>query len=158
MKKLLLVAVLVITAFAQAQDYAFMETLRDIKTPEAAKTIAETFAGKLKGKFVYYKTKEFDHGLLRIVFAPEGMTEEAIKAQSDYEDCFVMDFKVINDANGKSYNFNKGKARYDALFPVWKQLFKPDAATDKKTQRVNNPEKGLLFSFINTGDVWAIGR
>ncbi|PZR24101.1 MAG: hypothetical protein DI539_01420 [Flavobacterium psychrophilum] len=115
-------------------------------------------AAKLKGKFVFYKIKEFDNGLLRIVYTPEGMPEEQIKAQADYEGSFVADFKSVTSDAGKGYRFDKAKAKYDVLFPVWQQYFKTDAKPDKKTQRYTNPDKNMLFSFLNLGDVWAIGR
>lgn len=158
MKKLLLFILFVMAASANAQDAAFLGTLGNVKSQDDAKAVAASLAAKLKGKYIFYKLKEFDNGLLRIVFVPEGMTEEAIKAQADYEDSFVTDFKTVNDTNGKSYRFDKAKARYDALFSVWQHYFKADAKPDKKTQRYTNPEKTMLFSFLNIGDVWAIGR
>jgi hypothetical protein len=158
MKKLLLLLVLIITSSANAQDAAFLGTLGNVKSQDEAKAVAASLATKLKGSYTFYKLKEFDNGLLRIVFVPKGMTEEAIKAQADYEDSFVTDFKAVNDTNGKSYRFDKAKAKYDALFPVWQQYFKADAKPDKKTQRYTNTEKTMLFSFLNLGDVWAIGR
>lgn len=158
MKKLLLLLLLVLTASVNAQDAVFLDALGNVKSKDDAKAVAASLAAKLKGKYTFYKLKEFDNGLLRIVFVPESMTEEAIKAQADYEDSFVIDFKTVNDANGKSYRFDKAKAKYDALFPVWQHYFKADAKPDKKTQRYTNIEKTLLFSFLNIGDVWAIGR
>jgi hypothetical protein len=86
------------------------------------------------------------------------MTEEAIRAQADYEDCFVADFKPVATAESKTYRLDKAKAKYNALFPVWQHYFKADAKPDKKTQRFTDPEKTMLFSFLNLGDVWAIGR
>ena len=149
---------LFVSFLSVAQEVSFPETVTNVKTQEDAKDITQQLAAQLKGKFVFYKVKEFDNGLLRIVYTPEGMTEDEIQAQADYEDSFVADFKAVSDANGKSYRFDKAKAKYDALFPVWKQYFNPNAKPDKKTQRFTNTDKTLLFSFINLGDVWAIGR
>ncbi|MHA3787539.1 hypothetical protein ACX0HA_04950 [Flavobacterium hauense] len=143
---------------AKAQDTAFLNTLNAIPSQDSAKDVAASLASRLKGNYVFYKLKEFDNGMLRIVFTPQGMTEDAIKAQADYEDSFVTDFKTVTDANGKSYRFDKAKAKFDALFPVWQYYFKADAKPDKKTQRYTNAENTMLFSFLNLGDVWAIGR
>lgn len=158
MKNYILIILLFLSMNSLAQEIVFPETVAAVKTQDGAKAVAEKLAAQLKGKFVFYKIKEFDNGLLRIVYTPEGMTEEVIKAQADYEDSFVADFKATTDTNGKSYRFDKAKASYDTLFPVWKQYFKADAKPDKKTQRYTNTDKALLFSFINLGDVWAIGR
>jgi len=158
MKKLLLLLLLVLGISANAQDAVFLDALGNVKSQDDAKAVAASLAAKLKGKYTFYKLKEFDNGLLRIVFVPEGMAEEAVKAQADYEDSFVTDFKTVNDANGKSYRFDKAKAKYDALFPVWQHYFKANAKPDKKTQRYTNTEKTMLFSFLNLGEVWAIGR
>lgn len=147
-----------LTGVANAQDVDFMATLGNVKSQDDAKAIATSLAAKLKGNYVFYKLKEFDNGLLRVVFVPQGMTDDAIKAQADYEDSFVTDFKSVTDASGKSYRFDKAKAKYDALFPVWQHYFKADAKPDKKTQRYTNAEKTMLFSFLNLGEVWAIGR
>jgi hypothetical protein len=149
---------LLLPLLANAQDAAFLGSLNNVKSHDDAKAIAVLLASQLKGNYVFYKLKEFDNGLLRIVFTPEGMTEETIKAQGDYEDSFVTDFKAVANADGKSYRFDKAKAKYDALFPVWQHYFKADAKPDKKTQRYTDPEKSMLFSFLNLGDVWAIGR
>lgn len=157
MKKIALL-LLLLPLLANAQDAAFLGSLNNVKSQDDAKAIAASLAAQLKGKYVFYKLKEFDNGLLRIVFTPEGMTEETIKAQGDYEDSFVADFKAVANADGKTYRFDKAKAKYDALFPVWQHYFKADAKPDKKTQRYTNPEKTMLFSFLNLGDVWAIGR
>jgi len=158
MKNYLLTLFLFVSFVSVAQSVSFPETIAAVKTQDDAKAVAEKLALQLKGKFVFYKIKEFDTGLLRIVYIPEGMDEESIKAQADYEDSFVIDFKAATNTNGKSYTFTKAKARYDVLFPIWKQYFKPDAKPDKKTQRYTDTDKALLFSFINLGDVWAIGR
>ena len=158
MRNILAIVMFCVSAIAFAQDYTLFERLQTIETPDDAKVVSDKLAAQLKGKFVYYKLKEFDNGLLRIVYVPEGMTEEAIKIQADYEDCFVVDFKAIAADQDKAYRFDKAKAKYDILFPLWKQSFKPDAATDRKTQRFADAEKGYLYSFINLGDVWAIGR
>lgn len=157
MKKII-VLLLLLPFLANAQDTAFLGSLNTIKSQDDAKAIAASLATQLKGKYIFYKLKEFDNGLLRIVFTPEGMTEEAIKAQGDYEDSFVADFKTAANAEGKTYRFDKAKAKYDVLFPVWQHYFKADAKPDKKTQRYTDTEKTILFSFLNLGDVWAIGR
>lgn len=158
MKKLLQLLVLLVTITTAAQNSDFIDTLTVIKTPEEVRTVADSLAAKLNGKYVYYKQKEFDHGLLRFVYVPEGMTEDQIKAQGDYEDSFVADFKVTTEPTGKTYRFEMAKAKYDALFPVWKHWFKADAAADKKVQRITNVDKGYQYSFMNRGEVWAIGR
>lgn len=158
MKKLLQLLALLITTIATAQEGDLLLNLNTGKTLEEARTVADSLAGRLNGKYVYYKHKEFDHGLLRIVYVPEGMTEDQIKAQADYEDSFVVDFKVVSEPTGKTYRFEMAKAKYDALFPVWKHWFKPDAAADKKVQRITNADKGYQYSFMNRGEVWAIGR
>jgi hypothetical protein len=143
---------------ANAQDIAFLQTLNAVKSQDDAKAAATAMAAQVKGKFVFYKIREFDNGLLRIVFIPQGMTEADVKAQADYEDCFVTDFKPVTDANGRTYRLDKAKAKYDALFPLWQHYFKADAKPDKKTQRYTDPDKTMLFSFLNLGEVWAIGR
>ena len=158
MKKLLQFLVLLITTTATAQEGDLLLNLNTGKTLEEARTVADSLAGRLNGKYVYYKHKEFDHGLLRIVYVPEGMTEDQIKAQADYEDSFVVDFKVMSEPTGKTYRFEMAKAKYEALFPAWKHWFKADAAADKKVQRITNADKGYQYSFMNRGEVWAIGR
>lgn len=158
MKKLFQLLVLLIATAGTAQDGDFLDALTAIKTPEDARTVADNLAAKLNGKYIYYKQKEFDHGLLRFVYVPEGMPEDQIKAQADYEDSFVVDFKVMSEPTGKTYRFEMAKARYEALFPAWKHWFRPDAAADKKVQRITNADKGYQYSFMNRGEVWAIGR
>src|SRR4051812_21800333 len=108
MKKII-VLLLLLPLLANAQDAAFLSSLNNVKSQDDAKAIAASLAAQLKGKYVFYKLKEFDNGLLRVVFTPEGMTEEAIKAQGDYEDSFVADFKAVANAEGKTYRFDKAK-------------------------------------------------
>lgn len=158
MKNIVFVLLLLSALGTNAQDITFLNTLNAVKSQDDAKAVAGVMATQVKGKFVFYKLKEFDNGLLRIVFIPQGMTEEAVKAQADYEDCFVTDFKPVTDASGRSYRLDKAKAKYDALFPLWQHYFKADAKPDKKTQRYTDPDKTMLFSFLNLGEVWVIGR
>lgn len=158
MKKTIALLLLLLSGFAHAQDTDFLAKLNAVNSHDEAKAIAAALAAKLKGSYIFYKIKEFDNGLLRVVFVPQGMDEAAIKAQADYEDSFVTDFKAIANADGKTYRFDKAKAKYDALFPVWQHYFKADAKPDRKTQRYTDPEKTMLFSFLNLGEVWAIGR
>jgi hypothetical protein len=141
-----------------SQDAGFLNSLNTPLAQNDAKTVAELLVSKLKNEYSFYKLKEFDNGLLRIVYAPKGMDEAAIKAQADYEDCCVVDFKATKVGETKTYRFDKAKAKYDDLFAVWKKYFRADAQPDKKTQRYANAEKTMLFSLINLGDVWAIGR
>ena len=158
MRKASLFVFFVLSCFSYGQDTAFLEKLNNVKTQDDAKSAVGLLASHLKNEYSFYKLKEFDNGMLRIVYAPKGMAEETIRAQADYEDCFVADFKAVNGTDGRTYRFDKAKARYEALFPVWQHYFKSDAKPDKKTQRYTNPEKTMLFSFISLGDVWAIGR
>lgn len=157
MKKILLAAFLLLAATGWAQDGAFLEKFRDIRTKSDARAIADSLAAHLKGSFVYYKMKEFDHGVLRVVYVPEGMPEEKIKAQNDYADSFVVDFRAVTSSE-RAYAFEMAKAKYDLLFPAWQYWFSKEAKPDKKTQRYTNAEKGLQYTLINRGDVWAIGR
>lgn len=98
MKNYLLTLFLFVSFVSVAQSVSFPETIAAVKTQDEAKAVAEKLALQLKGKFVFYKIKEFDTGLLRIVYIPEGMDEESIKAQADYEDSFVIDFKAVTNA------------------------------------------------------------
>ena len=157
MKKLFVAALLLLAVAGQAQDDAFLEKFRDIKTKSDARTIADSLAARLKGNFEFYKMKEFDHGVLRVVYVPEGMPEEKIKAQNDYEDSFVVDFRSVTSSE-RAYAFEMAKAKYDLLFPAWQYWFSKGAVPDKKTQRYTNAEKGYQYTLINRGDVWAIGR
>lgn len=159
MKKYLLLITLLFSAFTYAQDYTFLAGLKNLKTAEEARTVTDSLAKHLKGTYVHYKTKEFEHGYLRIVFVPQDMTEEEIKAQRDYDGSFVADFVVTKDANGsKTYTFDKAKAKYAAVFTVWKYWFKPDAKPDNKTQRISNAEKGVIYGFAGRDGVWVISR
>jgi hypothetical protein len=158
MKRLLLITMLFVAVFASAQDYAFLSTMKDLKTAGDARAVADSLALHLKGKFRWYKTKEFDQGFLRIVFVPENMTEDEIKEQSDYEGSFVADFVVVMTDGVKTYRFDKAKAKYDSVFPVWLHFFKADAKPDKKVQRLTNQEKGIVYGFSSRGDVWVISR
>jgi len=157
MKKLFVAIFLLLAAAGQAQDEAFLEKFRAIRTKTDARAIADSLAAHLKGSFVYYKMKEFDHGVLRIVYVPEGMSEEKIKAQNDYADSFVVDFRTVTSSD-RAYAFEMAKAKYDLLFPAWEYWFSKGAQPDKKTQRHANAEKGYQYTLINRGDVWAIGR
>ncbi|KGO91447.1 hypothetical protein [Flavobacterium subsaxonicum] len=158
MKQLLLLTTLFFSGILIAQNVDFLASLKSLKSADEARAVADSLAMQLKGKYVHYKTKEFDHGYLRIVFTPEGMPEAEIKAQHDYDGSFVADFVVTKDANGKTYTFDKAKARYEALFPVWKHWFKPDAKPDNKTQRISNAEKGINYGFASRDGVWVISR
>ena len=157
MKNLFITALLFLATAAQAQDDSFLERFRAIRTKTDARAIADSLAAHLKGKFVYYKMKEFDHGVLRVVYVPDGMPEEKIKAQNDYENSFVVDFKSITSSD-RAYAFEMAKAKYDLLFPAWQYWFSKGAMPDKKTQRYTNADKGFQYTLINRGDVWAIGR
>lgn len=157
MKKLFIVVLLFLGTIARAQDEAFLEKFNKIRTKGEARNIADSLSAHLKGKFVFYKMKEFDNGLLRIVYTPEGMSEDDIKAQNDYDKSFVADFRSATSSE-RAYVLDMVKAKYDLLFPVWKYWFSKGAQPDKKTQRYTNAEKGYQYSFINRGDVWAIGR
>jgi hypothetical protein len=159
MKRFLHIALLFCAFAAQAQDYDFLAKLPDIATPDDARIVADSLVQKLKGDFVFYKQKEFEQGFLRIVYVPVGMTEAEIKEQRDYDGSFVADFVVVKRADDtKAYTFDKAKAKYETVFPAWQAFFKPDAKPDKKSQRLVNQEKGIIYSFNNRDGVWVISR
>lgn len=167
MKKLILL--LLFTGFANAQDYKIINQLKSTDFDTCLK-LADQMKLSAKNSYHLYKYKEFEkEGILKIVYAPEGITDEQLNISHDYSNCLVIEFKIYYEGNNESlekkgnkkYSFERLEAKYLDVFPTWQKWFKPDADAEKTLQDSNSRElrdydKNIQFYIEKNANNWSL--
>lgn len=168
MKKLLLLATLLIGLLASAQDYATIGLLKSTDFDISLK-LANDMKSMAKNGYHLYKYKEFEkEGFLKIVYAPEGVTDEQLELTKDFSKCLTVFFKIYFEGKNvdlekpgiKKYKFTMVQGKYLDLFPIWKMWFVPGADLEKTSAKSFNEfsenDKNILFYFQKRGNEWTI--
>lgn len=169
MKKLLLLLIFIITSAINAQDYNVISKLNSTNFDNSLK-IADNMKSMAKGNYHLYKYHEFEKEMvLKIVYASEGVTNEQLKQATDYNNCFVVEFKVFYEGRNldlekqgiKKYKLSKVSAKYLDIFPIWKNWFVPNAEEEKTLKDSNSQEmfdydKNIKFYISKRDDVWTL--
>lgn len=168
MKKLLLLTTLLIAIFARAQDYATIEQLKSTDFESSLK-LANDMKSMAKINYHLYKYKEFEkEGFLKVVYAPEGVTDEQLETSKDFSKCLMVFFKIYFEGKNadlekpgiKKYKFTMAQGKYLDLFPVWQSWFVPGADLEKTSLKSFNEfsenDKNILFYFQKRGNEWTI--
>lgn len=168
MKKLLFTATLLIGLLASAQDYATIGLLKSTDFDSSLK-MANDMKSMAKNGYHLYKYKEFEkEGFLKIVYAPEGVTNEQLESTKDYSKCLIVVYQIyfeganadLNKPGTKKYKFTTLQGKYLDLFPVWKSWFVPGAdlekTANKKYDEFSEIDKKIQFNFQKNGNDWTI--
>lgn len=124
MKKLLLLAFLLIVALVQAQDTQTINLMAKSNSLEEIKTVSDKIANSASEKYVYFKTGNRtlrDEKYKVVIYTPATMTEEEKKELSPEEKdkCLLV---VWSDYNG-TYSFFEVYSQDKNLLPFWNTTF-----------------------------------
>lgn len=174
MKKLLLLACLLIVSLVEAQDYAFISKINALETQESAEGLAKELA-VLTGKDLrFYKTKEFgDLRKLKVLFVPNSVKDEDIENRtvSDTDKAsylsfvfnidFVGENKDLGKPGLKQYRLIVAESTYLTIFPIWQKYFNPAAdvektLTDSKSRELRDYEKNIQIYIQKQGNTWTL--
>jgi hypothetical protein len=179
MKNLLLLAILLISSFSQAQNFDFLKKAyrSDIVfTREFADSIARNF----REKYNFLEARESRKGdVYSIVYLPVSVSEETkkhIKKSIDYaysgqcEECLKVHFKIFYEgANNdleivgtKKYMFDKFEGKFLDILPFWQKYIDPKAVAEEISSKgygsMRNEMNKVIFNLRrNTyGGLWYI--
>ena len=161
MKKIILLSSILFASILSAQDYSKITKLNSTDY-ETALQLANEMSANSSGKYHFYKSHEFTaEKTLRIVYAPDGVTDEELKAKKDYSNCFVVDYKVKDSGTGKSYKLLQVRGKYADIFPTWRSWFVPTADEEKtqtssSSRHLTDYNKKLEFYIEKTGNNWTL--
>lgn len=168
MKKLILLTALLITSFIQAQNYAVINQLNATDFDSSLK-IANDMKAMSKSNYRLYKYKEFEkEQFLKIVYAPDGVTDAQLNASKDYSNCLTVTYKIYFEGKNKDlgasgikkYKFTLLQGKYLDLFPVWQSWFSPTAdlekTSNKKYDELRDHDKKIEFFIQKNGNEWSI--
>lgn len=168
MKKLLLLIALILCSFVQAQDYAVINQLNSTDF-EGSLKIANDMKAMSKNKYRLYKYKEFEkEQFLKIVYAPEDITDEQLNTSKDFSSCLIVFYKIYYEgkntdlvmAGVKKYKFTLLQGKYLDVFTVWQSWFSPDANLEKteakKYDELRDYDKKTEFYIQKNGNEWSI--
>ena len=104
-KTLFLPIALFIGSLINAQDYNIIGQLKSTDFDNSLK-LADNMKSMAKNSYHLFKYHEFEQErILKIVYAPEGVTDEQLKQSTDYSNCMVVEFVVFFD--GRNLDLNK---------------------------------------------------
>jgi hypothetical protein len=177
MKKLILLACLLIVSLIQAQDFEFLKKAyrSDITfTREFADAVAVNF----RGDYSYLDARESKKGdVYSIVYIPKLASEETIKrikqsidyAYSDEcKECLQVHFKVFIEgqnsdfekAGTKKYMFNIFRGKFLDLLPFWKKYIAPndiaEVISEKGYSSMRDNQNKVVFNFRSDSEGWYI--
>jgi hypothetical protein len=141
MKKLLLLASLLIVSLVQAQDLQTINLMVKCNSLEEIKAVSDKIAGSASEKYVYYKTGNRSLGEEKyktVIYTPASMTEEDKQefTQEEKDKCLIVTW---SDYNG-SYSFFEVNNQDKNLTPFWNTTF-----VSAKEYRVS---KDLKYKFV----------
>lgn len=154
MKKLLLLTVLLISFFTQAQFKP--EQLKSL-TQEQANAFSNEIAKNAKTKWEFVQAKENTKGDYYI--ASYGSGEKTFKIV--FNVYYEGQNKALEIAGTKTYRFYEVRGSYLDLFPTWKKVFRPDAELEKTVDDFNSQElinraEKINFKLKGSDDEWQI--
>lgn len=172
MKKVLVLATLLIGILGSAQDYDYLASLNKIATNTEAIKIAEDIAGLQTKKVRLLRVQEFkEEYVLMVRFVPEQMTNEQYDKLDQYAQAefltvtfridYVGENKDLERQGVKTYKFKQLKGTYLQIFPVWKKYYHPEAelesalTNDKIKKFIDFPKK-LDFYIEDVNDLWIL--
>jgi len=154
MKKLLLLAALLIAIFASAQ---FTPKELNKLTQDQANSFANEIAINGKTKWEFVQAKESTNGDYYVSSYSSG--EKTLKVI--FNVYLEGENKALEIPGIKTYKFYEVWGSYLDLFPTWKKVFKPDAELEKTVddfnsqELINRPEH-INFKLKGTDDQWQI--
>ncbi len=127
MKKLLLLATLLIGILAGAQDFQTINLMVKSNTLEEIKKVSDKIAVSAPEKYVYYKTGNRslrEEKYKTVIYTPISMTEaeKAEFTQEEKEKCLV----VVWSDYGNGYSFFEVNNQDKNLLPFWNSTFTTD--------------------------------
>jgi hypothetical protein len=168
-KKRFFIGLFLMCGFVHAQDYAVISQLKSTNFDNSLK-IANDMRAMAKNNYHLFKYKEFEHErVLKIVYAPEGTTDEQLNISMDYSNCLVVEYKIYFEGENKDlekqgikkYTFNKLQGKYLDLFPIWQNWFNPSAdiektLSDSNSREFRDYEKNIQFYIQKQGNIWTL--
>jgi hypothetical protein len=172
MKKLLLLASLLIVSLVHAQDFNYLASLNNIPTDTEALKIAQNIASAQTKSVRLLNAKEFteDH-VYAVRFVPTEMTNEQYDKLDQYAQSkfltvifsinYIGENENLEQKGVKTYKFKQLKGTYLQIFPVWKKYYHPDAdlestLTNSKMQKFIDFPKKLDFYIQDDDDLWIL--
>ena len=172
MKKLLLLAFLLIVSLVQAQDFNYLASLNNIPTDTEALAIAKNIASAQTKSVRLLNAKEFteDH-VYMVRFVPVEMTNEQYDKLDQYAQSqfLTITFKIDNIGENanleqkgvKNYRFKQLSGSYLQVFAVWKKYYYPSAdqeitLKDSKSQKFIDFPKKLNFYIEEDNERWVL--
>lgn len=154
MKKLLLLTVLLISSFIQAQFKP--EQLKSL-TQVQANAFANEIATNAKTQWEFVQAKENTNGDYYVASYSSGEKTFKIVFNVYYEG----QNKALEIPGTKTYRFHEVWGTYLDLFPTWKKVFRPDAELEKtvedfKSQELINRPANINFKLKGSDDEWHI--
>ncbi|MGK4568301.1 hypothetical protein [Flavobacterium sp. 3HN19-14] len=174
MKAALYFFVLLLSTFANAQNYKLIEELRAVATKDRAIAIGNEMIAATPTKYRLYVTKEsINAGIFRLRYIPAELTDADMTngnfTEKQRSTFITIDFSFYNageDINAVrpaviTYKLNEITANYLDLFPIWKKYYKPDAnfektITDFKMQHLKETDKKIDVYIFQTETGWAL--
>lgn len=169
MKKLLLLATLLIGLLVRAQDYNYLTSLNRIANESDCVIVAQNMALLVPKKVRLLKAKDFpEHSFYSVRFVPEEMTNEQYDAldKEAQAKLLTVRFYYWNEGENKNlelagtriYKFNQVTGSYLSLFPIWQKYIKPDADLVKTQESSSNSfrdiEKKLYYLLQDEEEIW----
>lgn len=170
MKKLLLLAALLLSGLMQAQN---IELLKQANKSDLsfARTMANEVVASAATKFVYYDTLESKYlSTNTLVYIKEDLTEAGKKSVDAYlmgykqtqgkypfenENCLSFHFKV---SATNEYAFDAVTGKFADLFPFYQKNIEPTATAEKsKTTGIYSVRKdadGYWYNFARKNNTW----
>lgn len=154
MKKLIVLAALLISSFIQAQFKP--EQLKSL-TQEQANAFANEIAINAKTQWEFIQAKENTNGDYYVASYSSGEKTFKIVFNVYYEG----QNKALEIAGTKTYRFYEVRGSYLDLFPTWKKVFRPDAELEKTVDDFNSQElinraEKINFKLKGSDDEWQI--
>ncbi|PWA10956.1 hypothetical protein [Flavobacterium laiguense] len=172
MKKLLLLAFILITSLVQSQDYNYLASLNNVPTDKDALAIAQEIASAQPKSVRLLNSQEFAEEHAYVVrFVPAEMTNEQYDKLDQYaqSEFLTVSFNIDNKGENtdlqqkgmKNYRFKQLSGSYLQIFAVWKKYYYPNAdqeitLKDSKIQKFIDFPKKLDFYIQEENDRWVL--
>lgn len=169
MRKLIILIAFIVGSSVSAQDYNIIGQLKSTDFDNSLK-LADNMKSMAKNSYHLFKYHEFEQErILKIVYAPEGVTDEQLKQSKDYSNCMVIEFVVYFDGRNldldkqgeKKYKLSKVSGKYLDVFPIWKSWFVPSADVEKTLTNSDSRElldydKNIQFYIQKQANTWTL--
>ena len=151
MKKLLLLAILLIGLLASAQDF------KNISTPNEAISQASILASKSSDSKFLNSQKFVEENLFAVRFvAPEMSAKEYDKLDIGSQNKYLTVLFKTTDTN---YIFDSVTGSYDVIFAYWQSSISKSDTKDNKNKKYFDKENKILYLLSeDEDDRWKISR